>query len=362
MKLHLNSTEINILFPFHFALNKQLKIISIGQSLRKITTDSILNQNFEDVFAYKRPLLSINYSFQSIAEHYNHLFIISVLSSSSNLDLRGQFIKIENDEVLFFAGSPWLTDVNELDKHHLKINDFSMSDNVTDLLNLLRSETLAMEDIKKLAADLKHERDTQKQTIELLFKEVHHRVKNNMQVIISLINLQKTYITDDQVLNIFQDCQNRIFAMAGIHEKLYQHNSLSMININEYIKNLIIQLIDTYQLQFKINLDIEIEIEELNLDTLVPIGLLTNEIISNTLKYAFKKNDENNTIIFKLKKAISNQFILQIGDNGIGSKTHLDSEHTSFGMDLINILTNQLNGTITRLPVKGTVYEICFTI
>lgn len=362
MKLTLNNTEIDNLFPFHFALNKQMKIISVGPSLLKLTSNFIFHQDFKNIFEFKRPFLRINYSFESIVEHYNNLFIINVLPSKSKLALRGQFISIEKDEILFFAGSPWLTDVDELDKHNLLITDFAIFDNVTDLLNVLKSEKLAMEDIKDLAADLKNERDTQKQTIEFLFKEVHHRVKNNMQVIISLINLQKTYINDGKVLDIFQDCQNRIYAMAGIHEKLYKQNALSLVNINEYIKNLIIQLIDTYQLKFKIHLDIEIDIEEINLDILVPIGLLANEIISNALKYAFTEMEGDHIITFKFRKSGSNQFILQIGDNGKGTKIHLEDNHTSFGMDLINILTDQLNGKIKQLPYSGTMYEISFTV
>src|SRR6185437_5059970 len=97
----------------------------------------------------------------------------------------------------------------------------------------------------------------QKQTIEHLFKEVHHRVKNNLQVITSLLNLQKSYIDDKHILNIFQDCQNRVYAMAAIHEKLYEHNALSNINFKEYIKTLITQLIDTYKLTFNVKYNLE---------------------------------------------------------------------------------------------------------
>jgi len=132
----------------------------------------------------------------------------------------------------------------------------------------------------------------QKQTIEHLFKEVHHRVKNNLQVITSLLNLQKSYIDDKHILNIFQDCQNRVYAMAAIHEKLYEHNALSNINFKEYIKTLITQLIDTYKLTFNVKYNLETDIDTLDLDTLIPIGLLTNEIISNSLKYAFTDDDE----------------------------------------------------------------------
>ncbi|MFI5150996.1 MAG: sensor histidine kinase [Bacteroidia bacterium] len=200
----------------------------------------------------------------------------------------------------------------------------------------------------------------QKQTIELIFKEVHHRVKNNMQVITSLLNLQKAYIDDKRVLDIFQDCQNRIYAMAAIHEKLYERNALSSINIREYIRNLIIQLMDTYQNEFEVEYEVVVEIDKLEVDTLVTLGLIANEIISNAFKYAFNPETKNNRITFRLSRSGEESFLLLIGDNGKGSKAGLEEEHSSFGMELIQILVSQLRGTIARLPGKGTMYEIHF--
>jgi ligand-binding sensor domain-containing protein/two-component sensor histidine kinase len=201
----------------------------------------------------------------------------------------------------------------------------------------------------------------QKQEIEYLFKEVHHRVKNNLQVINSLLNLQKFYIDDKKMLDIFQDCQNRIYTMSVIHEKLYENNALSSINFNDYIKNLIKQLVDTYQLDFPVKYEIEVDIDKLDLDTIIPVGLLINEIISNSLKYAFSNNENTNTIIFKMKKNKENSYTMIIGDNGIGSKIRLNEEHTTFGLELIKTLVEQLHGSIEQLPVKGMMYEIIFS-
>ncbi|MFI5141614.1 MAG: sensor histidine kinase, partial [Bacteroidia bacterium] len=201
----------------------------------------------------------------------------------------------------------------------------------------------------------------QKQTIEYLFKEVHHRVKNNLQVITSLLNLQKGYINDKKILDIFQDCQNRVYAMAAIHEKLYEHNALTNINFNDYIKNLITQLIDTYQLKFNVKYNLEVDIDVLDIDTLIPVGLLTNEIISNSLKHAFTNINENPVITFKLLKISQHSFSMLIGDNGMGSTVGLDDNHTSFGMELIKILVAQLHGTINQIQGKGTMYQINFS-
>ena len=202
----------------------------------------------------------------------------------------------------------------------------------------------------------------QKQEIEYLFKEVHHRVKNNLQVINSLLNLQKIYIDDKKMLEIFQDCQNRIYTMSVIHEKLYENNALSSINFNDYIKNLIKQLVRTYQLDFPVKYHLEVDIDKLDLDTMIPVGLLINEIISNSLKYAFSNNEHDNVITFKMTKNEDNSYTMIIGDNGKGSNIKLDDEFTTFGMELIKMLTEQLHGTIKELPVKGTMYEIIISL
>jgi ligand-binding sensor domain-containing protein/two-component sensor histidine kinase len=201
----------------------------------------------------------------------------------------------------------------------------------------------------------------QKHEIEILFKEVHHRVKNNLQVINSLLNLQKFYIQDQRMLDIFKDCQNRIYAMAVIHERLYETNELSALNFNEYIKKLIRQLGDTYQTQVMVKYETEVNVDKLDLDTLIPVGLLINEIISNSLKYAFDENGaQENIITFKMHREEKNAFVMLIGDNGKGSSVEIGSPHNTFGMELIKMLVDQLHGTIVRLPQKGTVYEIKF--
>ncbi len=203
----------------------------------------------------------------------------------------------------------------------------------------------------------------QKQTIESLLKEVHHRVKNNLQVISSILNLQMGYLNDETALNVFQDCKNRVYAMASIHEKLYSGGDLTKIKLRDYVQNLITQLISTYNIKFKIETDIQVNVQNLDLDNLITIGLLTNEIVSNSLKYAFTSDKNKNLIVFKLDHFGNNQYNLQIGDNGIGTNINLEDSHESFGLELIKILASQLNGTINRLPSeKGVIFEIKFTI
>ncbi len=200
----------------------------------------------------------------------------------------------------------------------------------------------------------------QKNEIEILFKEVHHRVKNNLQVINSLLNLQKFYIQDAKMLDIFKDCQNRVYAMAVIHERLYETNALSALNFNEYIKKLIKQLGDTYQTKIPVKYKTEVNVDKLDLDTLIPVGLLINEIISNSLKYAFEEGQQENIIEFNMERIGEKEYQMTIGDNGKGSTVTLEESHTTFGMELIKMLIEQLHGKIIRLPQKGTVYQITF--
>ncbi|HWY38907.1 MAG TPA: histidine kinase dimerization/phosphoacceptor domain -containing protein, partial [Bacteroidia bacterium] len=201
----------------------------------------------------------------------------------------------------------------------------------------------------------------QKNEIEILFKEVHHRVKNNLQVINSLLNLQKFYIQDAKMLDIFKDCQNRVYAMAVIHERLYETNALSALNFNEYIKKLIKQLGETYQTKIPVKYETNVSVDKLDLDTLIPVGLLINEIISNSLKYAFEEGEEKeNIIIFNMEKIGEKEYRMIIGDNGKGSDITLHEAHATFGLELVKMLIEQLHGKITRLPQQGTVYEIIF--
>ena len=201
----------------------------------------------------------------------------------------------------------------------------------------------------------------QKNEIEVLFKEVHHRVKNNLQVINSLLNLQKFYISDHKMIEVFNDCQNRIFAMSVIHEKLYETNSLAKVNFDEYLNKLIRQLANTYTTQFEVKYDVKVNVQELDLDTLIPVGLLINEIISNSLKYAFEENGKKENIIyFQMEQEKNKNLIILIGDNGKGSSVEVNQAHTTFGLELVKMLVEQLQGSINRLPDPGTNYRIEF--
>lgn len=202
--------------------------------------------------------------------------------------------------------------------------------------------------------------EQQRDEKEILLKEIHHRVKNNLQVINSLLSLQSNYTEDNKSLALFDEAKNRIRSMALIHEKMYQSGDLAHIDFQDYIIALTNDLISTYSINCDIFLDIKIEEVKFNIDTIIPLGLLINEIISNTLKYAFVGRKKG-TITIHLYQEDENLFVLKAGDNGIGmAKETFEGESPSLGLELIKVFTEQLDGKITRLDTDGTMYELVF--
>lgn len=195
----------------------------------------------------------------------------------------------------------------------------------------------------------------------ILLQEIHHRVKNNLQIVNSLLRLQSHYVKDEEALWALDESQNRVMSMAMIHERMYKTENLANINIPDYIRDLCTDIISTYDLSNSVKLDLDIQVEKLNLDTLTPLGLIINEISSNAMKYAFP---EERTGTFKVHlEALEPgvRFQLMIGDDGVGMPVDLtDSEQDSLGTTLMDSLSEQLNGKLERLDLPGTVYLLTF--
>lgn len=158
--------------------------------------------------------------------------------------------------------------------------------------------------------------------------EIHHRVKNNMQIISSMLELQAEYITDQKYLNMFRDTQTRIQSMALIHEKLYQSSDLAHINFKDYVQSLADSLIRSYRIgNSKIKIKFEIEDICLNIDAAITCGLVINELIANSLQHAFPDERQGQLrIILRLKEDDMIEFI--VGDNGIGMPNSIDYRDT----------------------------------
>lgn len=197
---------------------------------------------------------------------------------------------------------------------------------------------------------------------EILLKEVHHRVKNNLQIISSLLNLQTGFIEDEHIVDLYKESQNRIKSIAAVHELLYQSDDLSQIPFNDYLRKLINDLVFSYfgysspvKVDFKVN-------EKFNIDTSISLGLLINEVVSNSLKHGLE-NKPGEFIYVEIRKTKQSTFKLRIGDNGSGySDIKLLENPETLGLMLINELSEQLNGKIVKqAEKKGTHYELIFT-
>jgi len=190
-----------------------------------------------------------------------------------------------------------------------------------------------------------------------LLKEVHHRVKNNLQVVNSLLRFQSREFEDEYTISMFKAAQDRVLSMALLHEKMYLSDNLNHIDVQDYINLLAEDLIKTYVVGKKIKLDIVIEEVDLGIDTLIPLGLLINEIITNALKYAFENKNEG-TILVYLKSLDHRNYEMIIGDNGVGLKKECKSK--GIGVKLIRIFTKQLNGKLEQLEQQGSVFKLVF--
>ncbi|MBD0267307.1 MAG: GAF domain-containing protein [Cyanobacteria bacterium Co-bin8] len=198
---------------------------------------------------------------------------------------------------------------------------------------------------------------------EALIKEIHHRVKNNLQIISSVLRLQSDFVRDKKVMALFNDSQNRIRSMALIHEKLYQSRDLLRIGMAEYVRDLTHNLLSSYVASSqRIELEIQAESIWLNIDTAIPCGLIINELVSNALKHAFPDPyHQDNRVWVTMGQTNEGKFALIVRDNGIGLPAGLDFTNTeSLGLELVCIFTEQLEGSIELADGEGTQFVVTF--
>ncbi|UKO96022.1 PAS domain S-box protein [Nostoc sp. UHCC 0870] len=197
---------------------------------------------------------------------------------------------------------------------------------------------------------------------EVLLKEIHHRVKNNLGIVSSLLQMQYRRTQDSQATAILLDSKNRIASISLVHEKLYRSDDLANINFAQYIPDLTTHLFDSYNVSSSnIQLNIQVEDVSLDIETAIPCGLIINELVSNALKYAFPI-DCTGKIQVSLSQASNHTLILIIRDNGVGLPAEFESKKTkTLGMNLIQGLVKQLRGTLEINSQQGTEFKISFT-
>ena len=199
---------------------------------------------------------------------------------------------------------------------------------------------------------------------EVMLKEIHHRVKNNMQIIISMLNLQRPAVVDARDTEIFLDCMNRIKSMALVHEKLYQSEDLADIDFEDYIRSLVSYLFSAYVSDdSKVRLHVSVAKARWNIDRAVALGLILNEIISNSLKYAFPEGREGD-IFVGLEQTPDGAYVLEVGDTGVGIPEGAigapGGSKGTMGLRLIRILASQIDSEMTIERAGGTRYRFTF--
>jgi two-component sensor histidine kinase len=194
-----------------------------------------------------------------------------------------------------------------------------------------------------------------------LLRELHHRVKNNLQIISSLLNLQSANIQDESVRQIFTESRNRVRSLAMVHERLVRADDLDQIPIGDYVESLVANVFRSYGATEKVTAEFDVADICLTVDTAVPCGLIINELVSNSLKHAFN-GSQAGVVTIGLHQDSDGSYVLEVGDNGSGIPRNVDFRTTeSVGLQLVVALTDQLDGSITSCEVDaGTRFHIEF--
>ncbi len=225
--------------------------------------------------------------------------------------------------------------------------------------NPIRMSGTHLDITKRKLAEFQIKKDLQEK--EVMLKEIHHRVKNNLNLIKSLLNLQaQTIKTKKQALDAFKESRDRIFTMALIHERLYKADDFTRISMKPYINDISREITRLYQYEKKVFLEVFVENIYLNINTAIPCGLIVNELITNAIKYAFQ-DGRKGKISIDLRNLKDNKYQLSVKDNGIGISDELvEKISDSLGIKLVYLLSKQINGELDIIRDKGTQFKIIF--
>ncbi len=265
-------------------------------------------------------------------------------------DIEQIWINISEEVALTGKSKQFENYMKKLDKW-LEVTAFRPTEN--QLASILRDITERKKADERIKLSLREK--------ETLLQEVHHRVKNNMQVITSLLNLQACKIKDKKAREPFITCENRIRSMALVHDKLYNSKDMTSINFNDYINNLVNEIFSS-SIRSRNNIKSSINTNNISLtvEKAIPTGLIITELVSNALKHAFKE-EKDGMIAIDFVKSKAGNYILTVQDNGIGLPDDFDTrKEESLGYQLVNALTTQLNGKIEIFRENGTKITIIF--
>jgi PAS domain S-box-containing protein len=310
------------------------------------------NKSMEKITGIKKGEASTKYIYELMYQ----LYLPQIKESEDPIIIKEEFdnlfktrnlpdeIKIQEKEIMRADGSIRSVNIN---------NFFVEKSNPLMLCTVVQDIT----DRKEFENSLK----TSLEEKEVLLREIHHRVKNNLQIISSLLNLQTVYINDEEALNLFKESQNRVRSMSMIHESLYQSRDLAHIDFSIYISRLSNELLSSYGVNINlISLKTDLENIFLDINTAIPCGLIITELFTNSIKYAFP-HGRKGIIHIKFKRDKGDNFILEVSDDGVGLPDDIDIKQTkSLGMRLVNSLVDQLDGTVEVDGSSGTRFVIKF--
>ena len=318
----------------------------------KILYDGLNSKlSMSDYYHGKQKYDSATGNWQSAYRHYKEYTAIrdSSFSKESLQKLIGSQLQYENEkkEAVVKAAQE---KKDLLAKEEIKRQRNIRNASFAVLAAVLVFSIIALYQRNKLAKEKKRS-DRLLQDKELLLKEIHHRVKNNLEVVSSLLALQSAQINDTQTKDAMQESQNRVQSIGIVHQKLYQGTNLGAIEMKDYFINLSESILDSFGAEKRVTIECAMENLDVDIDTAVPLGLIVNELLTNTLKYAFPEGQQGKVLI-KLQKKNDGILQLEVSDNGIG-KTGI-TQGTGFGGQLVSLLTQQLSGTMKEEVNEGT--------
>ncbi len=343
--------------------NEKIGDIFIGYSLNQVYVKIAELKNNIAIVSF------IIFIFGTVLVYIVGLFFTAPLSQMvktvkriSSGDLTQRSPVTSNDEVGYLAQSfNEMVETIQNTNEELEVVNKELENRVQDRTSELEDalKSLQRENKTKEAAQLEIKNSLKEK--EVLLKEIHHRVKNNLQIVSSLFFFQSKTISDPVMLDMFRDGQNRVKSMALIHEKLYQSDDLANIDFKEYVKKLTAFLFQSYGVdQSKIRFKNNVSNVQLGVDQAVPCGLIINELVSNSLKHGFKEKD---TGIIKIDMGHdeNNNLIMKVSDDGKGLPEGLDVQKSdSLGLRLVNNLSIQLNGKVEFFNNNGTSVKLTF--
>lgn len=304
--------------------------------------------DFKLLYTNADSLRNLKYSLKEIS-HLNLFSILRKNKKSSFKKLIEPLLNGSHHKIVFFDNFKRKDKSMYPVEFHLQLIEQDGKKNflgvVLDLTERKRAEKVLSESLKEK---------------EILLKEIHHRVKNNLQIISSMLNIQKSFIKDGKAIEIFDESRDRIRSIALLHEKLYQSKNLNQINFTSYIIELAESLVKIYtDSKRRINLEINSSADNVDIDIGMSLGLILNELISNSIKHAFNGQDQGKISIFFTES--DNNFNLLVKDNGIGLPKDFSFESArSLGLMLVKSLVDQINGKLHIHVNTGTEFSIKF--